>query len=104
MVSGGTLSVYQDVAGAATRQDFSNATATAGLAFSADGTQVLMAGLRAVSVLDRASGATHTVQCDCQIQGLAGTGGLFRVNEVGNGPVWLLDPVEARMVFVPAKL
>jgi hypothetical protein len=103
VVSGGTLSVYQDVAGASTRQDFPNASATAGVAFSADGTKVVMAGLRAVTVMDRATGESKVAPCDCRIGGLTRMGGLFRLNELGTEPLWLLDPAEAKLVFVPAR-
>jgi hypothetical protein len=105
VVSGGTLSLYKDVTGASTRQDFPNASATAGIAFSADGSKVLMAGLRAVTVLDRATGETRQTQCDCRIGGLAAMGAMFRLNEVGDGPMWLVDASggEPRLVFVPAR-
>jgi hypothetical protein len=105
VVSGGTLSVYKDVRGAATRQDFPNAAAVAGVAFSADGGKVLMAGLRAVAVLDQASGETRLAECDCQIVGLAPVGTMFRLNDAGAGPVWLVDAssAEPKLVFVPAR-
>jgi hypothetical protein len=105
IVAGGTLSVFQDVAGASTRQDFPNSTASAGLAFSVDGTKVLMAGRRAVTVQDRNTGDRKLVECDCQIGGLRPVGTLFRVNELGSGPLWLLDAAAdpPKLWFVPAK-
>jgi hypothetical protein len=31
-------------------------------------------------------------------------GSFFRLNEVGSGPLWLLDPAgEAKLVFIPAR-
>jgi hypothetical protein len=104
VVSGGKLSVFQDVTGAATRQDFPNASAIAAVGFSADGAKVAMAGQRAVTVLDRTSGSTHETSCDCTIGTMTGMGTMFRLNEPGDGPVWLLDPAdtEPRLVFVPA--
>src|SRR5262249_9459659 len=48
VVSGGTLSVFQDVAGPSTRQDFPNAS-TGAVAFSANGSKIVMAGPRALT-------------------------------------------------------
>jgi hypothetical protein len=105
VVAGGTLSLYKDVTGASTRQDIPNMSAIAGVAFSVDGARVLMAGLRAVTVLDRATGQAQPLQCDCQIGGLAPMGSMFRLNEMGAGPVWLVDVSEAepKLIFVPAR-
>jgi hypothetical protein len=106
VVTGGTLSVYKDVTGASTRQDFPNASAVAGVAFSVDGSKVLMAGLRAVTVLEQATGDTRQVACDCRIGGLSPMGAMFRLNEAGDGPVWLVDAsgADPRLVFVPARV
>ena len=104
VVTGGTLSLFQDVAGASTRQDFPNAGAAAALAFSADGGKVLIAGPRAVEVLDRATGARASAECDCRLEGLSPMGNFFRLNEAGAGPLWLLDTTsEPKLFFVPAK-
>ena len=105
VVTGGTLSVFQDVAGASTRQDFPNAGAPAGLAFSVDGAKVLMAGPRTVTILDRNTGDRKLANCDCQIGQLTPMGALFRVNDAGAGPLWLLDASAdtPRLLFVPAK-
>jgi len=101
---GGKLSVYQDVTGAATRQDFPNMPATVAIGFSSDAGKIAMAAQRAVTVLDRATGATHQASCDCTIGALTGMGAMFRLNDPGDGPVWLLDPAdsEPKLVFVPA--
>ena len=105
VVTGGTLSVFQDVAGASTRRDFPGATATSGLAFSADGGKVLLAGPEAVTVLDRATGDRKLAGCDCRIVSVAPMGTVFRLNELGSGPLWLLDPTatEPKVLFVPAR-
>jgi hypothetical protein len=104
VLSGGTLSLFQDVAGASTRQDISNVTGSAGLAFSADGKKVLAAGPRGVTVLDRATGDRKSVECDCRISGLSPMGSTLRLNQAGNGPLWLLDPAgEPKIFFVPAR-
>jgi hypothetical protein len=104
VVSGGKLTVFRDLSGAGTTQDFPNAAAPAGLAFSADGSRVVMAGPRAATVLDRATGARQTVTYDFQPSRLSAMGSFFRLNEVGSGPLWLLDPAgEAKLVFIPAR-
>ncbi|HTS65653.1 MAG TPA: hypothetical protein VMH28_26705 [Candidatus Acidoferrales bacterium] len=102
VVTGGTLSLFQDVAGASTRQDFPGAGAAIGLAFSADGGKLVTGGLRAATVWDRSSGNRQQVDCDCRVDGIVPTGSWFRLNEAGAGPVWLLDAAAVRMYFVPA--
>ena len=105
VVDSGTLSVYQDVTGAATRQDFPHGPAASAVGFSVDGAKVAMAGQRMVTVLDRASGTTSQASCECLIGGLAGMGSMFRLNDPGDGPVWLVDVsgAEPKLVFVPAR-
>ena len=105
VVSGGTLSVFQDVSGPSTRQEFPAADSGASLAFSADGAKLLIAGPRSVTVLDRATGDRKLAPCDCRIGSLARMGAMFRLNEAGSGPLWLLDPsgAEPRILFVPAR-
>ena len=101
---GGTVTLFRDVTGAATRQDFPNIGAGS-MAFSADGGKLLIAGLRAVTVLQHASGERKLATCDCKIGGLARMGSMFRMNEAGAGPLWLLDVSqdEPKLVFVPAR-
>jgi len=103
VVSGGTLSVFQDVAGPSTRQDFPNAS-TGAVAFSANGSKIVMAGPRALTVLSRATGEATRATCECQISGLNQMGALFRLNDPGAQPMWLLDLAtdDPRLVFVPA--
>jgi hypothetical protein len=102
--NGGTVTVFQDVTGAATGQDFQNVGAGA-MAFSADGAKLLVAGLRAVTVLDRATADRKLATCECKIGGLVRMGAMLRLNEPGSGPLWLLDPsqTEPRILFVPAR-
>jgi len=78
----------------------------AGLAFSVDGKSLFLASGAGspVTILDLASG-THTgVSCNCSATGLARMGGVFRLNDFGSGPLWLLDAAAGnpRIVFVPA--
>ena len=79
--------------------------AAATIAFSADGSRIIVAGAaaREIAFLDR-SGNRTAVPCDCSPTVLARMGGVFRLNDPGNGPMWLLDAAaaEPRTVFVPA--
>jgi hypothetical protein len=76
-----------------------------GLAFSADGVKILVAGARGVAWIDPASGTRGRLSCGCTLSALARMGGMFRLNEPGSGPLWLLDAeaAEPRIVFVPAR-
>jgi len=105
VATGGVITLYQDVTGASTRRDFPGVGVGAGLAFSADGGRILAAGLRSVVVLDRVSGDRQTVALDFQPSGIAAMGALFRLNQPGSGPLWLLDGVaaEPKLWFVPAR-
>lgn len=103
----GGLTVVRDIAGAAQQQSIASADDIAGadgVAFSADGTKVYVARSKGgVAVFDLASKGRTDVTCDCVPFGLTPMGSLFRLNEAGAGPVWLLDTVGGRIVFVPAK-
>jgi hypothetical protein len=105
LVTGGTLTVYQDVAGASTTRDYPSASAPAGVAFSADGSKVVLASPNAVTILDRTTGDRKPLICSCRITSLAGMGESFRLNAAGDGPVWLLVDLlsEPRALFVPAR-
>jgi hypothetical protein len=100
-----------DVAGAGWRRTLAAGGGMpypAGLAFSADGRKLFLAdaGARNVTAFDLATGAQTVVACDCAPAGLFPMAGLFRLNEAGAAPLWLLDAQNgnARMVFVPARL
>ena len=78
-----------------------------GIAGSIDGARafiVLRSGQ--VIVRDLAGSAQTIVSCDCRPSGLARLRGaaVFRLNEIGDGPVWLLDAdgPAPRIVFVAA--
>jgi hypothetical protein len=74
------------------------------LAFSADGQQVLLATGQSVATFDLAAGARGSIPCACSPARLARIGDLFRLNELGTDPLWLLDarPATAGVLFVPA--
>lgn len=75
-----------------------------GLAFSADGGTVFAAVAGGLVALSTAGGSASQVACACQPAGLTAMGRLFRLNDLGQGPLWLLDPTGQvpRTVFVPA--
>jgi sugar lactone lactonase YvrE len=104
---GSGLVLIHDAGGAAQTQNLAAASdiATAnGVAFSGDGKKVYVAkSSGGVAVFDVATKARTDVTCDCVPFGLSAMGSLFRLNELGNGPLWLLDPAGRRIVFVPAK-
>lgn len=76
------------------------------LAFSADGTRLLVASPtdQSVASIDVSSGANTAIACGCTPSSLVAMGQVLRLNELGNGPLWLLDPnpAQPRVVFVPA--
>jgi sugar lactone lactonase YvrE len=75
-----------------------------GVAFSADGKKVFVArSSGGVAVFDLEAKSRTDVSCDCVPFGLTPMGSLYRLNELGSGPLWLLDPAGGRIVFVPAK-
>jgi hypothetical protein len=103
---GGMLTIFQDVIGAATRRDVQGVNAPSALAFSSDGRTVFVTGERArgISVIDAATGNVVALPCDCAPTTLSAMGSFFRLNELSDGPLWLLDASAApRLVFIPAK-
>jgi len=106
--NGAGLVVVRDVGGAATQQPVAPAADIAsadGIAFSADAKKLYVArSSGGVAVFDVASRSRTDVTCDCVPFGLTPMGNLFRLNELGSGPLWLLDPTgQGRIVFVPAR-
>jgi hypothetical protein len=74
-------------------------------AAAADGTRVIIAMQSGqIAIRDRNTNAIATVSCACHPTGLARLrgAGIFRLNEIGDGPLWLLDPGSAqpRILFV----
>ena len=75
----------------------------AGVAFSADAKSLFLASGNGVTVFDLASGASTAVACNCTATRLDRMGTVYRLNDTGSGPLWLLDPAGTpRIVFVPA--
>jgi DNA-binding beta-propeller fold protein YncE len=105
----GGVQLLGDVAGAGSRRSLAAASMAypVGLAFSADGGKLFLAdaGARQVTAYDLAAGAQTVTSCDCVPAGLFAMGGLFRLNDAGAAPLWLLDARsgDPRIVFVPAR-
>jgi len=108
--AGAGVVLFHDLTGAGIRQVLAatddTIRASSDLAFSADGKSLLLASSTAQSVtsFDLAVGARNTIACTCSPTTLTRMGNLFRLNELGKDPVWLLDPLASspRIVFVPA--
>jgi len=103
------LTVIRDASGAGTLQKVAPAddtlTSSAGLAFSQDGAKLFVASASTQSVIsfDLAAGTRATIACNCTPTTLAPMGSLFRITELTGDPLWLVDAVASRTVFVPAK-
>jgi len=100
------LIVFRDLAGAATPQIISAITAPTAIAFSPDGGRLYVASAtaHAVTAFDIQAGAQKTIACDCSPASLLRMGSVYRLNELGRDPLWVLDAEAAdpRIVFVPA--
>jgi hypothetical protein len=101
----GSLVLIRNADGAGTPTTLSTdaAKGAAGVAFSADGKSLFVAVGQGVRAFDLASGMPAAVNCTCTATGLVRMGNVYRLNELGSGPLWLLDPAGTpRIVFVPA--
>ncbi|PWU07170.1 MAG: hypothetical protein C5B51_10585 [Terriglobia bacterium] len=108
--SGAGIVLFHDLTGAgdsrvlATPDDA--VSAFSDLAFTADGKRLLVASSRSQSILafDLTAGGRSAIDCQCTPQSLARMGTFFRLNNLGNEPLWLLDAraSEPRVWFVPA--
>jgi hypothetical protein len=105
IVHSGKLTLFQEIAGAATERSFPGIAAPSALAFSPGGQQLFVASAtgRAVTTIQVATGDRSVLACDCAPSVLIPMGSLFRLNELGAEPLWLLDTASGRgLVFVPA--
>jgi hypothetical protein len=99
------VTLFQDIAGAATERTFPGIEMPSGVAFSPDGQKLYVAsmGLQSVTTIQVATGDRTALPCDCTPSTLTPMGSLFRLNELGTEPLWLLDTASDRaLVFVPA--
>lgn len=109
-INGAGLLLIHDVAGASNQQTLTapgDMRLVRAVAFSADGGRLLVASPAGqyVAVIDIASGSGTVAACNCAPSGLIPMGNVMRLNEAGNGPLWLLDAggtADPRLVFVPA--
>jgi len=99
------LTLFRDIAGAATVRTFPGIEMPSGVAFSPDGQKLFVASAtgRAVTTIQVATGDRSALACDCAPSALIPMGSVFRLNELGSEPLWLLDTASERgLVFVPA--
>lgn len=104
------LVLFRDLAGASQMSSLAsgdNAVASpVGLAFSSDGGKLHVSSstARSVTTFDLKSGSRADVACSCAPAGLVRMGNVYRLNDLGADPLWLLDSLapEPRTVFVPA--
>jgi hypothetical protein len=99
------VTLFTDIAGAATVRTFPGIEMPSGVAFSSDGQKLFVAsmGRPSVTIIQVATGERTELPCECTAITLTPMGSLFRLNELGTEPLWLLDPASDRaLVFVPA--
>lgn len=99
-----SLTIFTDLAGPATSRKLAPVAAASSLAFAPDGRSLLIASAtgHSVTAVQLETGESTALPCDCEPTALARTGNLFRLNELGKGPLWLLDPTTRNLFFVPA--
>lgn len=108
--SGAGIVVFDDAVAANGRKVLaapdSQMTSSAGVAFSQDGRTLFLASPASqnVAAFDVASGNRQTIACQAAPATLVRMGSVFRLNELGTDPLWLLDtaPAQPQVVFVPA--
>jgi hypothetical protein len=105
------LTLIRDAAGAAVPQVLAppddGLASAVGLAFSQDKQTLYVASsaARSVSAFNLSAGSRTAIGCDCTPAALIPMGNAFRLNDVGQSPLWLLDSgnTTPRTVFVPAR-
>ncbi len=109
-IAAASVTLVKDVGGTAAQQLIAADGAgpsTVGAAFSADGSKLFVAAAagQGVTAFDLTAGTSSAIRCDCSPAGITGMGNVYRLNEMGSAPLWLLDPAASgpRIVFVPAK-
>ena len=98
------VTLFTDIAGAATVRTFPGIEMPSGVAFSPDGQKLYVAsmGRPPVTIIQVATGERTELPCDCTATTLMPMGSLFRLNELGTEPLWLLDTAsDHALVFVP---
>jgi hypothetical protein len=108
---GAGVTLFHDLTGAPSSQNLAPADVTiqsaSDLAFSADGKLLLLANPtgQSVTAFDLVAGGRNAIACTCTPSSLVRMGELFRLNDLGTDPLWLLDtrPETASVTFVPAE-
>lgn len=108
--AGAGVVLFHDLTGSGSPQALAPSdntiSAASALAFSADGKNLLLASStgQTVTAFDLSAGARNAIACDCAPKSLARMGNLFRLNDLGADPVWLLDTRSSnpQILFVPA--
>jgi hypothetical protein len=109
-LSGAGIVVFDDAAAGTGRRVLGapdpGMTSSAGLAFSQDGRKLFLASpaSRNVASFDMATGSREAIPCRVTPETLVRMGTVYRLNELGTDPLWLLDasPAQPQVVFVPA--
>jgi hypothetical protein len=104
VISSGKMILYQDIAGAATERSFAGVAAPSAVAFSPDSQKLFVASAtgRSVTTVQVTTGDRSALACDCAPAALIPMGPVFRLNELGSEPLWLLDTASDRgLIFVP---
>jgi len=102
--------LFRDLAGASVQSVLSppddGLASPVGLAFSTDGSKLILASASAQSVtaFDLQAGGRTSFACNCTPTALVSMGRLLRLNELDTAPLWLFDygADVPRIVFVPA--
>jgi len=104
VIQGGNIHIFNDLAGAATRLTIDSPASPTALAFTRDARSLLIASAagRSVTTLNLATAERSSLACECAPAILTPMGSVFRLNELGKDPLWLLDTASARgLIFVP---
>jgi hypothetical protein len=103
---GGAVALVRDATASGDRKEVApgsdDAPAATAVAATASGRLIVVQD-RQVSVLDLSGQLLARHACDCAPAGVSRMGSAFRLNEVSEAPLWLLDGAspEGRLVFVP---
>jgi hypothetical protein len=108
--AGAGVVLFHDLTGANASQALAPSdntiSASSALAFSADGNSLLLASStgQTITAFDLSAGGRNSIACNCAPNALTRMGNLFRLNDLGGDPVWLLDTRSSnpQILFVPA--
>ncbi|MEO8592976.1 MAG: hypothetical protein ABI759_06630 [Candidatus Solibacter sp.] len=101
------LIIFNNIAGSSTSRRMDPVAAPSALAFSPDSRNLFVASAtgRNVTIVRLDTGERTSLPCDCAPSSLTRMGSLFRLNELGKDPLWLLESAgEVRsLIFVPSR-